>query len=80
MIIGRVKGNTEMRAGADGVKIWDLQTTKQITVPHQPFDKTSQVSSVYWVTRRNETVDTLCYGNGAGFLVFLQHRATEVGT
>jgi hypothetical protein len=72
-----VKENTEMRVGADGVKIWDLQTAKQITVPRQPFD--SQVSCVCWVTRRNETVDTLCYGNGVGFLVFLQHRASEVG-
>jgi len=74
------KGNAETKAGADGVKVWDLKTRKQITVPQQPFNERSQVSCVCWVTRRNETVDALCYGNGLGFLVFLQHRATEVSS
>ena len=42
--------------------------------------KLSKVSCVCWVTCRNETMDTLCYSNGAGFLVFLQHHESEVST
>ena len=72
--------NSKIKAGEDGVKIWNLKTRKQITIPQQPVNILSEVSCVCWVTRRNETVDTLCYGNGAGFLVFLQHHATEVST
>ena len=75
-----IQKNTKIKAGEDGVKVWNLKTRKQITIPQQPVNKLSEVSCVCWVTRRNETVDTLCYGNGAGFLVFLQHHATEVST
>jgi hypothetical protein len=75
-----IQENTKIKVGEDGVKIWNLKTWKQITIPQQPVNKLSEVSCVCWVTRRNETVDTLCYGNGAGFLVFLQHNANEVST
>ncbi|KAF8960568.1 hypothetical protein BDZ97DRAFT_1760683 [Flammula alnicola] len=61
------------------MKVWDLKTRKEIRVPQQPSHERSQVSCVCWVTRRNETMDMLCYGNGLGFLVFLQHRPSEVG-
>lgn len=44
----------------------------------QSFYERGQVSSVCWVTRNNETYDTLCYGNVLGFLVFLQHRPAQV--
>ena len=64
--------------GTDGIKIWDIKTTKEIAVPQQPFHERGQVSCVCWITRKDETFDTLCYGNALGFLVFLQHRPTEV--
>ena len=64
--------------GTDGIKIWDVKTTKEIAVPQQPFHERGQVSCVCWITRKDETFDTLCYGNALGFLVFLQHRPTEV--
>ncbi|KAF9523950.1 WD40-repeat-containing domain protein [Crepidotus variabilis] len=63
--------------GTDGVKVWNLSTGKEIPTPQQPLQERGQVSCVYWITRRNESFDTLCYGNALGYLVFLQHRPTE---
>ena len=80
MTLVDIQENTGIKAGKDGVKIWNLKTWKQITIAQQPANKLSEVSCVCWVTRRNETVDTLCYSNGAGFLVFLQHHESEVST
>jgi WD40 repeat protein len=71
-------GELTLVTGADGVKVWELKTGKEINLPQQPYHERAQVSSVCWVTRKNETFDTLCYGNALGFLVFLQHRPTEV--
>ncbi len=62
----------------DGIKIWDLKTKKEVSIPQQSHNEKGQVSSVCWITRKNEAYDTLCYGNALGFLVFLQHRPTEV--
>ena len=64
--------------GTDGIKIWDMKTRKEVAVPQQPFHERGQVSCVCWITRNDEAFDTLCYGNALGFLVFLQHRPTEV--
>lgn len=64
--------------GTDGVRIWDLKTFQEITIPQQPLQERGQVSCVLWITHRNETFDTLCYGNALGYLVFLQHRPAEV--
>jgi len=72
------KQRTNDRAGADGVKIWDANTRKPIDIPKQAYNERAQVACVCWITRRNEAVDTLCYGNALGFLVFLQYSPAEV--
>jgi WD40 repeat protein len=64
--------------GTDGVRIWDLKTFHEITIPQQPLQERGQVSCVSWITHKNKTFDTLCYGNALGYLVFLQHRPAEV--
>ena len=66
--------------GIDGVRVWELETKDAVHIPQQPLHERGQVSSVCWITRQNEAFDTLCYGNALGFLVFLQHRPTEVRT
>lgn len=64
--------------GKEGIKIWNLKTAKEICVTQQPFYECSQVSSICWLTRRNEVTDTVCYGNALGCLVFMQYHANEV--
>lgn len=64
--------------GTDGIRIWSLQSFQEIQVPQQPYHEKGQITCTTWVTRRNEAFDTLCYGNALGWLVFLQHRPTEV--
>jgi WD40 repeat protein len=71
-------GRLMASGGTDGVRIWDLKTFQEITIPQQPLQERGQVSCVLWITRKNETFDTLCYGNALGYLVFLQHRPAEV--
>lgn len=58
-------------AGNDGVKIWDLKTLTEVPVPEQAAYRRAQISSVHWITRKNEPFNTLVYGNALGFLVFL---------
>lgn len=64
--------------GTDGIRVWNLQLLQEIQVPQQPYHEKGQVTCTCWITRRNEAFDTLCYGNALGWLVFLQHRPTEV--
>jgi WD40 repeat protein len=71
-------GRLMASGGTDGVRIWDLKTFQEITIPQQPLQERGQVSCVLWITRKNETFDTLCYGNALGYLVFLRHRPAEV--
>jgi len=71
--------DTEEQSGYDGIKIWDLKTLKELDVPQQSPNERGQVSCVFWITRENEAFESLVYGNGIGYLVFLQYRATEVG-
>ncbi|KDR78697.1 hypothetical protein GALMADRAFT_137715 [Galerina marginata CBS 339.88] len=42
--------------GADGVKIWDLKTYKEINIPQQSYHERAQVSSVCWITRKNDSI------------------------
>jgi len=70
--------DTERQPGYDGIKIWDLKTLKELDVPQQSPNERGQVSCVFWITRENEAFESLVYGNGIGYLVFLQYRATEV--
>ena len=65
--------------GTDGVRIWDLETFQEITIPQQPLQERGQVSCLLWITHKNEKLATLCYSNALGYLVFLQHRPAEVG-
>lgn len=76
--VSATRADLNPRPGADGVKIWDLKTRNETEIPQQAYQERAQVSSVCWVTRRNETLDTLCYGNALGFMVFLQYRPTKV--
>ncbi|KAF8873662.1 hypothetical protein CPB84DRAFT_1798181, partial [Gymnopilus junonius] len=55
----------------------NLKTSKEVSVGQQPYYERSQVSSICWVTHRNEVTDTVCYGNALGCLVFLQYHANE---
>lgn len=60
------------------MKIWDVKNRRETEISQQSYQERVQVSSVCWLTRRNETFDTLCYGNALGFMVFLQYDPTEV--
>lgn len=74
----RPDDNFDAQKGEDGLKIWDIQTRKEIPISQQTFQERSHVSCVCWATRRNESVDVVCYGNELGFLVFFQYRPSEV--
>ncbi|KAJ3507463.1 hypothetical protein NLJ89_g6292 [Agrocybe chaxingu] len=71
------KGTLLASGGEDGLKIWDLHAMKELRLPDQNPDEKNYVASVCWITKPYESVDTLCYGNGTGFLVFLQHRPSQ---
>jgi hypothetical protein len=64
--------------GGDGVKVWDLQTYRQMV--HLPHDSLRGVAScVKWLTRRDDLYETVCYGTGSGYLSIVRQVPNEVG-
>ncbi|KIM34831.1 hypothetical protein M413DRAFT_32993 [Hebeloma cylindrosporum] len=62
-------------ASTDGVKIWDLTTLQEVTISRHHARERTQISCVSWLNLTNDlALDTLCYGNIFGYLVFLQRR------
>ncbi|KAJ3504450.1 hypothetical protein NLJ89_g7925 [Agrocybe chaxingu] len=73
------KGAFLVSGGEDGLRVWDLHAMKELRLPDQNIDEKNYVASVCWLMKPYESVDTLCYGNGTGFLVFLQHCPSQNG-
>ncbi|KIM34823.1 hypothetical protein M413DRAFT_32986 [Hebeloma cylindrosporum] len=68
-------GNFLASGGTDGVKIWDLTTLQEVTISRHHARERTQISCVSWLNLTNDlALDTLCYGNIFGYLVFLQRR------
>jgi hypothetical protein len=66
-------------AGTDGVKIWDLGTMKEVTISRHHTRERTQISYLCWITHPHDAaLDTLCYGNVFGYLVFLQRPQDAV--
>lgn len=63
--------------GADGIKLWNIQSRKEIACPSQDACA-GAVSCAIWIKTRHSVVETLCYGTGLGYLVFLRPNPVDV--
>ena len=57
-------------AGADGAKIWDMCSYKELRTPDQGREHRGQVVGMSWVSLPGDKQETLCFTTGLGYLVF----------
>lgn len=66
--------NRDKLLGADGAKIWDLKTYKELRVPEQGRKHRGQVACMSWATLPSERQETLCLATGLGYLVLWEEH------
>jgi len=57
-------------SGDYGLKIWDLKNLVEIPLSVRQHAFRDPVSTAMWVTRKDDTSQTLCFGTGLGYLIF----------
>ncbi|KIJ68874.1 hypothetical protein HYDPIDRAFT_25126 [Hydnomerulius pinastri MD-312] len=63
--------------GAEGVKLWNIQSRKEVPCSSPAHDASGAVSCTTWVKTRHSVGETLCYGTGRGYLVFLRPNPVD---
>ncbi|KAG1856086.1 hypothetical protein F4604DRAFT_1590484, partial [Suillus subluteus] len=64
--------------GTEGVKLWDIKSQKELTCLTHHYESRGTVSCAVWVTTRQGIAETLCYGTGLGYIVFLRHSHIDM--
>ncbi|KAG1883637.1 hypothetical protein F4604DRAFT_1575525, partial [Suillus subluteus] len=57
--------------GTEGVKPWDIKSWKELTCSTH-HESQGTVSCAVWATTRLGMGETLCYGTGLGYIIFLR--------
>ncbi|KAG1901222.1 WD40-repeat-containing domain protein [Suillus fuscotomentosus] len=64
-------------AGTEGIKLWDIKSRKELTSSSNHHELWGTVSCAIWATTMKTTAETLCYGTGLGYIIFLRHSLTD---
>ncbi|KAG2342305.1 WD40 repeat-like protein [Suillus weaverae] len=70
-------GNLLACGGTEGIKIWDIKSRKELTSSSHHHESRGTVSCAIWSTTRKTAAETLCYGTGLGYIIFLRHSLTN---
>ncbi|KAG1882038.1 hypothetical protein C8R48DRAFT_562525, partial [Suillus tomentosus] len=62
--------------GTEGVKLWDTKSRKELTCSTHNHELRGTVSCAVWITTR--LAETLCYGTGLGYVVFLRRSPVDM--
>ncbi|KAG2137124.1 uncharacterized protein EDB93DRAFT_1091337, partial [Suillus bovinus] len=62
--------------GTEGVKLWDIKSRKELTCSTH-HESRGTVSCAVWVTTRLGMGETLCYGTGLGYVIFLRSNIEQ---
>lgn len=65
-------------SGLDRMKLWNLQSFKEIGYSSVNQDIRGAVSCAIWINQKYGGAETLCYGTGLGYLVFLHPNSVDV--
>ena len=63
------------QSGTDGIHIWNVET-RQLT--YWNHGELGTVSCVIWVKTKHSAAETICYGTGRGYLIFLRPNPLDV--
>jgi len=59
------------------MKLWNVETRKELpSVRH--LESHGVISCAMWMKTRHASTDTLCYGTGMGYIVFLRSNPVDV--
>ncbi|KAG1761266.1 WD40-repeat-containing domain protein [Suillus occidentalis] len=64
--------------GTEGIKIWDIKSRKELTCTSHNYESRGTVSCAVWITTRLAMTETLCYGTGLGYIVFLRRSPVDM--
>ena len=67
---------THRTSGDYGLKIWDLKRLVEVPSSVHQHAFRDPVSAAMWITRKDDTSQTLCFGTGLGYLIFW-HQSTK---
>ena len=63
--------------GMDGIRVWDIATKNPAAIP-PPQNLRGPVTSIKWVSHRDESQRQLCFGTALGYLVFWRQHTENV--
>ncbi|KAG2740495.1 WD40 repeat-like protein, partial [Suillus brevipes Sb2] len=63
--------------GTEGVKLWDINSRKELACSSHRHESRGTVSCAAWTLTRPTTAETLCYGTGLGYVVFLRRSVID---
>ena len=66
------------KPGTEGIKLWDIKSRKELTSSSHHHESRGTVSCGVWAMTRKATVETLCYGTGLGYIIFLRRSLIDV--
>ncbi|KAI5997647.1 hypothetical protein F5J12DRAFT_785109 [Pisolithus orientalis] len=65
-----------LAVGTEGVKLWNLKTQKELTlVTH--LESHGIISCAIWMKVKQAPAETLCYGTGMGYLIFMRSNTLD---
>ncbi|KAG2742395.1 hypothetical protein P692DRAFT_20709424, partial [Suillus brevipes Sb2] len=65
-------------AGTEGIKVWDIKSRKELTGSTHNYESRGTVSCTVWITTKLAMTETLCYGTGLGYIVFLRQSPIDM--
>ncbi|KAI6094115.1 WD40-repeat-containing domain protein [Pisolithus croceorrhizus] len=71
-------GNILASRGTDGIKLWNIKSCRELTCAnHKSY---GAISCVTWIKTKHSSMETLCYGTGMGYLVFMRPNPVDMRT
>ncbi|KAG2120414.1 uncharacterized protein F5147DRAFT_562352, partial [Suillus discolor] len=64
--------------GTEGIKVWDIKSQKELTCSSHNYESRGTVSCAVWITTRLAMTETLCYGTGLGYIMFLRRSPVDM--
>ncbi|KAG6370124.1 WD40-repeat-containing domain protein [Boletus reticuloceps] len=68
-------GDLLASGGFDGLRVWDIQRMVQLAKPTQMRNPGDPITSLMWLSRRDNSETILCSGSGLGYLMLWRQRS-----
>jgi hypothetical protein len=66
------------QTGTEGIKLWDIKSRKELTSSSHHHESRGTISCAVWATTMKTAEETLCYGTGLGYIIFLRRSVADV--